>query len=407
METSVVAPKSITKKTKTRGAAAVRDKNFAEFFAGIGLVGLGLKDSGWQCIYANDIDPKKHEIFAKNFANHQVYDQRDVWETEAIASQLESPHFLATASFPCIDLSLAGHGRGFDGKHSSTFFGFTKVVERLGDNSPKVILVENVPGFISSKSGADFRVACSELAKLGYWLDAFVLDARSFVPQSRQRVFIIGVHESVNTELITKQMPDSILDPWTLRLNEQPAIRPNSLVRLMESTQLPRTGWATTNIVVPNQKSYSLQKFIDSREKQTYWNEEDTLKHFNMLSERHRDLVVEYMDSGEEIIGTGYRRKRGGSTKLEVRFDGIAGCLRTPRGGSARQIVVCISKGKFQIRWMSPREYASLQGANQFKMLENDRQMLFGFGDAVCVPVIKWIDDCVLSPLYDEYRKSI
>jgi len=50
---------------------------------------------------------------------------------------------------------------------------------------------------------------------------------------------------------------------------------------------------------------------------------------------------------------------------------------------------------------MSAREYARLQGAKRFKLLDNERQMLFGFGDAVCVPAISWIDDCVLTPIFD------
>jgi DNA (cytosine-5)-methyltransferase 1 len=93
------------------------------------------------------------------------------------------------------------------------------------------------------------------------------------------------------------------------------------------------------------------------------------------------------------------RRIREGTTRVEVRFDGIAGCLRTANGGSARQIVVVIQDGILRMRWMTPREYARLQGAPDFKILKGVNQSLTGFGDGVCVPVIEWIDANILTPI--------
>ena len=83
----------------------------------------------------------------------------------------------------------------------------------------------------------------------------------------------------------------------------------------------------------------------------------------------------------------------------EVRFDGLAGCLRTPKGGSARQIVVATIDGQLRMRWMTPREYARLQGVPEFPLVGTSTQQLWAFGDAVCVPAIRWIDRNVLTPL--------
>jgi DNA (cytosine-5)-methyltransferase 1 len=88
--------------------------------------------------------------------------------------------------------------------------------------------------------------------------------------------------------------------------------------------------------------------------------------------------------------------------RAEVRFDNVAGCLRTPRGGSARQIVMVIDDGHVRFRWMSPREYARLQGAPNFTLAANTIQSLFGFGDGVCVPVIQWVDQNILTPIYQD-----
>ena len=88
---------------------------------------------------------------------------------------------LATASFPCTDLSLAGGRRGLDGEHSSAFFGFVNVLDDMGPRRPPIIMLENVCGFLSSRGGADFREAMLRLNKLGYSVDPFILDAKWFV----------------------------------------------------------------------------------------------------------------------------------------------------------------------------------------------------------------------------------
>lgn len=84
----------------------------------------------------------------------------------------------------------------------------------------------------------------------------------------------------------------------------------------------------------------------------------------------------------------------------ELRTDGLAGCLRTPRGGSGRQILYKAGKGRYQVRLLTARECARLQGApDDFKISVPLNQALFGFGDAVCVPVVEWIAKYYLRPL--------
>lgn len=122
-------------------------KTFAEFFAGIGLVHHGLQDGGWECIYANDIDAKKFEMYRGEFGQASHYHVEDVWKTERILERITGRAFLATASFPCIDLSLAGHWRGFEGEHSSSYFGFLEVLRALSQR-PRIVMLENVYGFL-------------------------------------------------------------------------------------------------------------------------------------------------------------------------------------------------------------------------------------------------------------------
>jgi DNA (cytosine-5)-methyltransferase 1 len=83
----------------------------------------------------------------------------------------------------------------------------------------------------------------------------------------------------------------------------------------------------------------------------------------------------------------------------ELRTDGIAGCLRTPRGGSGRQILFKAGKGKYFARLLTPLECARLMGAGEYRISGSLNQALFGFGDAVCVPVIEWIAENYLNPV--------
>ena len=90
----------------------------------------------------------------------------------------------------------------------------------------------------------------------------------------------------------------------------------------------------------------------------------------------------------------------------ELRTDGVAGCLRTPRGGSGRQILLQAGFGKVKVRLLTPRECAKLMGADDFFIDVPLNQALFGFGDAVCVPVISWIAKQYLNPVVEDMRTS-
>lgn len=341
-------------------------------------------------------------MYKGHFGDAPYYHLGDVWDTSGVLPHLERPTFLATASFPCTDLSLAGKWSGFDGEASSTYFGFINIIKALGRDRPKIIMLENVMGFLTSKGGADFARATKALASLGYWVDALGLDAKRFVPQSRPRIFVLGFHESLRSSRLIKQGRTSTLgDPWETAIDDSGPLRSRILRKLMAETTLA-TGWATLQLRPPRQSRYELSSVIDTDDQQEWWGKDATTKHYSMLSELHRSEVDRRRRAGGLHIGTVYRRCRNAEMRAEVRFDNVAGCLRTPRGGSARQIVLVIDEGRIRFRWMSPREYARLQGADNFVLPENTIQSLFGFGDGVCVPVIRWIDQHILSPLYDD-----
>jgi DNA (cytosine-5)-methyltransferase 1 len=138
-----------------------------------------------------------------------------------------------------------------------------------------------------------------------------------------------------------------------------------------------------------------------------WWSRERAEYLLNQMSPKHR-AEAEAMIQGRDIsYGTVFRRVRNGRSMAELRTDGIAGCLRTPRGGSGRQILFVAGKGQFAVRLLTPRECARLMGADDFVIKVPLNQALFGFGDAVCVPVIEWIANNYLNPLWEDRFKEI
>ncbi len=374
-------------------------KTFVEFFAGIGLVHRGLKAGRWRCEYANDIDPKKRTMYAAAFGDEGAYHLEDVWNIDAVLGRIGPKRpLLATASFPCTDLSTAGRYEGLGGKHSSTFFAFADVLAGLAKlgRQPPMVMIENVPGLLTSRGGDDFRIAAMRLAELGYHLDAMIVDASRFTPQSRPRLFIIGAMAgAIDAERVESGSAATLFGADDARPCE---VRPPRLLAAMRGLELP-TGWVRYRLEPLPQLQTTLADVVDTDAAQPWWPTEQVERHLAMMSDLHAAKVATIRGTGAEWIGTIFRRIRKGVMRAEVRFDGLAGCLRTPKGGSARQIVIGIEGDRTRMRWMTPREYARLQGAGDFPIDVADTQAMFGFGDAVCVPVIEWIDRQILTPL--------
>src|SRR5580658_1971303 len=169
-----------------------QDKTVAEFFAGIGLMRIGLENAGWHIAFANDIDHDKWQMYRDHFGETGEFILEDIHKLNSL--QIPTVR-LATASFPCNDLSLAGSRHGLDGAQSSAFWGFIDILKTMKRERrlPSLVLLENVTGFLTSHDGQDFEDALLALNDLGYAVDAFIIDAARFIPQSRQRLFVVGV----------------------------------------------------------------------------------------------------------------------------------------------------------------------------------------------------------------------
>jgi DNA (cytosine-5)-methyltransferase 1 len=365
------------------------EKTFAEFFAGIGLMRMGLEQQGWAIRYANDIDQQKYEMYKGHF---QDADSHFVLEDiHNIKGSTVPAVTLATASFPCNDLSLAGAREGLGGKQSSAFWEFIRILGEMQNQRPPFVLLENVLGFLNSRKGKDFEQALLALNQLGYSVDAFILDASSFTPQSRVRLFVVGTCESYAL----------INEPAKAFQFFQSDVRPKALAEFIMMHSNIR--WSLRDLPTPPGKTKLLEDIIEDLPDAAseWWSRERAEYLLNQMSPRHRKIADEMIAGTKWSYGTVFRRIRNGKSMGELRTDGLAGCLRTPRGGSGRQILFKAGSGRYFVRLITPREAARLMGTDDFNITASSNQALFGFGDAVCVPVIAWIAQHYLNPAFE------
>lgn len=356
-----------------------RSPRFAEFFAGIGLVRMGLEAAGWSCAFANDIDPVKRRQYDQHFGDADEHFV--LGDVHAINPDEIPAVSLATASFPCTDLSVAGGRAGLRAGESSAFWGFIDAVRGMKGRRPAMILLENVTGFLSSRKGEDFLEAMRAVNDLGYSVDVLMLDAKWFVPQSRPRLFVVG----------------SMLPAMPVPAMLPSRTRPPALVAAILKGRDIR--WRLSEHEAPPVKSQRvLADVLDDvpPDSPQWWDSGRKAYFFGQLSDRHRALAENMMEGRHWSYGTAFRRVRlqadGTSRSMaELRTDGIAGCLRTPKGGSGRQILFRAGRGRFDVRLLNARECARLMGADNFRVSGTLNEALFGFGDAVCVPAITWL----------------
>lgn len=367
--------------------------SFYEFFAGGGMARAGLGD-GWRCLFANDFDVKKSESYRANWGNGELVtaDVRKI-ETSALPGRAD----LIWASFPCQDLSLAGGGAGLKGERSGTFWPFWAVVEKLReeDRHPPLLVLENVCGALTSHGGKDFIAICDALAKKDYSFGALVIDAALFVPQSRPRLFIVAVRSDVSVPSSLKT-PDAA-PPWRTRALQ------TAFERLPEEL---RERWIWWRLAGPPSRNATFADLVEDEPIGVVWHtREETLALLAKMSDVNRAKIEAARTSGRGMIGTLYRRTRYAANgekiqRAEARFDDIAGCLRTPAGGSSRQIVLVVENGRLRSRLMSARETARLMGLPDDYVLPrryNDAYHLTG--DGVVAPVVRHLAAHILEPV--------
>ena len=380
---------------------------FYEFFAGGGMARAGL-GRHWRCMFANDFDQMKAAAYTANWSDAD-FRLGDVASVKI--ADLQGKADLAWASFPCQDLSLAGDRRGLGSgetlsqTRSGAFWPFWSLMRGLvrEGRGPRTIVLENVLGALTSHEGTDFETLCAALVSAGYQVGAMVIDAKLFVPQSRQRLFIVAV-ESDRTipEMLLSACPVAAWHP----------IQMVDAVRKMP--QYVRDHWIWWNPAIPPKTNMVFADIVEDDPSGVGWHSpEQTRRLLEMMSPLNQLKVEKAKRQNRPMIGCVYRRMRPDSNgirqqRAEIRFDDVAGCLRTPGGGSSRQTIVIVSGNEMRSRLLSPREAARLMGLDDNYLLPpryNDAYHLAG--DGVCVPVVRHLAANLIEPLLDQPEQTM
>ena len=365
-----------------------------EFFAGGGLARLGLV--GFETLFANDFDPAKARAYRENFGGAALV-EGDIWDLTP--ADLPGRADLAWASSPCQDLSLAGARGGLSAARSGAFWGFWRLIEGLAaeGRAPRAVAVENVAGLLTSRGGQDFAALCGAMQRQGYRFGAVEADAALWLPQSRPRLFVIAVRD-----------PDAAL------CGSRPVAPFHSARVRSAHDRLPsqlRRDWLWWRLAPPPARNLDLAGVLEPDGAVSWASPERTEAVLGLLAPLHRARLDAVLASGERRAGAGYRRVRtedGIKTqRLEIRFDGLAGCLRTPAGGSSRQFVVVCEGGRARLRLLTPREAARLMGLPEdYRLPARDGAALKLAGDGVAVPVVRALADQILTPLLGGGRRA-
>jgi DNA (cytosine-5)-methyltransferase 1 len=348
--------------------------SFLEFFSGSGLVTQGLK-SYFRTVWANDICSKKAAVYIANHGSKYFH----LGSIANIKGENLPNAMLAWASFPCQDLSLAGLTEGIHAPRSGLVWQWLRIIDEMA-LKPPILVAENVSGLVSVAGGEHYKALHRALIKRGYHVGAMLIDASHWIPQSRPRVFVVAT----NTNL---SIPPEVITPRPTWLHTK------SICKAASGLE----GWVWWNMPEPTARKKYFSDIIEWDA--PFAEQESETRNISLISERQRNILDQISES-EQFVAPGYKRTRNGKQVLELRFDNLSGCLRTPEGGSSRQIIVIKKNGGLRSRLLTVREAARLMGAPEtYKIPGSYNDGYRAMGDAVAVPVVKWLAKHLLLPI--------
>lgn len=160
--------------------------NVLSLFSGIGGFDLGFERAGMKTVAHCEIDKDAAACFARHFPDSKHYEDIKKFGATPYRGSID----VVCGGFPCQDLSVAGKRAGLGGGRSGLFYELARI---LDEARPRVFVLENVPGLLSSNEGRDMAAVIGTLAGLGYLGAYAVLDSQYFgVAQRRRRVFLVG-----------------------------------------------------------------------------------------------------------------------------------------------------------------------------------------------------------------------
>ncbi len=348
----------------TYSANDQKEFTFIDLFAGIGGMRKGFESIGGKCVYTSEWNKYCRQTYSANFVtDHDISGDITKIDEEDIPE-----HDVLLAGFPCQPFSIAGvskknslgHDHGFKDKTQGTLF--FDIVRILEHHKPSAFLLENVKNLVSHDKGKTFVVIKETLKELGYYFDYRIIDAKSFLPQHRERIFIAGFRSDMDFDFSDLDIPDTDSGP------------------LLKTILHPEDG------TEQEEPPYTYGELAKINEKYT-------------LSDKLWTYLQEYAEK---------HRKKGNGFGF-----GLVGPNDTSRTLSARYYkdgseVLIRQKGK-NPRRLTPRECSRLMGFDRpgeagFEIPVSDTQAYRQFGNAVAVPVVEKIAHFMKPFIIDEKK---
>jgi DNA (cytosine-5)-methyltransferase 1 len=318
---------------------------FIDLFAGVGGTRLGMESIGGKCVWTSEWDKHSQKTYATNFPNeHAIHGDIREAKEEAI------PRFdLLVGGFPCQPFSIAGVSKknslgtphGFECKTQGTlFFDLARIIAH---QRPAAFVLENVKNLLRHRKGQTFEVILETLEdELGYEVHYKVINAKHFVPQHRERVFIVGFRNRTDFSWDSLQLPE-------------PTTKLSSILHPQDGSETPEDPFTVGKHAKVNKK-YILSDHL--------W---DYLQRY---AEKHR--------AKGNGFGFGLVGKDDISRTLSARYHKAGSEILIKRGPRSNP------------RRLTPRECARLMGfPDSYKISVSDTQAYRQFGNSVVVPVVK------------------
>lgn len=324
---------------------------FIDLFAGIGGMRKGFESIGGKCVFTSEWDRFSVETY---LANHEC-DHEVAGDITKVPVASIPAHDVLLAGFPCQPFSIAGVSKknalgrqhGFRCEAQGTlFFDVARIIEH---HQPKAFLLENVKNLVSHDRGRTFDVIRRALSEeLGYHIQTRIIDAKSFVPQHRERIFIVGFRESNGFSLDDLVLPDPLSGP-----------RMSSVLHPEDGSEEAEERFTAGN------RAHVLEKYT--------------------LSDHLWGYLQDYAQK--------HRAKGNGFGFGLVGPDDVARTLSARYFKDGSEILVSQGRRK-NPRRLTPRECARLMGfsgadGKPFRIPVSDTQAYRQFGNAVVVPVVE------------------
>lgn len=335
----------------TRIADEKPDFRFIDLFAGIGGLRMGVEAIGGRCVFTCERDKFSRQTYQANFSDGP--DHPFAWDITKVDPASIPPHDLLLAGFPCQPFSIAGVSKknalgrphGFSCLEQGNLF--FNVADIIAWHRPAAFILENVKNLRSHDRGRTFdRIRETLVDVLGYTISTRVIDAKAFVPQHRERIFIVGFREKVDFRLEDVSLPTPETGP-----------RLSSVLHTEDGSEQPEWPYTEGDTATVASR-YALTNHL--------W------AYLQAYAQKHR----------EKGNGFGF---------------GLVGPSDVARTLSARYYKdgseILVKRGRRNPRRLTPRECARLMGFDRrgykFAIPVSDTQAYRQFGNSVVVPVVE------------------